>query len=388
MGQVRLRWLRFALVATPLLAALLAAAAACDEPHLRTEPGQNTSAAGACEAKAGQLPAPDCDNSSGECTATPGCTVDEAACGSLDTCLPIGSNAGKTQLDFRIRRLNVAAPAALAADFIQKNIVTSGIDLQQRQCGEQGKGLFSWLLRVDKGAGEIVTGGAPPAEDPLGKGFCFASFLAGETPVGPVRMKMNLTGNTFSAGPVERVNIPIFLSDDLSSAVILPISEARLQGVTLSDDGNCIGAVNRVALDPSCKDDPAMCSKWRTAGSLGGYITLEEADAVFVKDLGRTLCLILSNEDPPPDNRCARDSTGTIKFKGDYCSKDKQPGSCADSVWLAATFAASAAKIFPGGDGVEGCATTLPERDAGSDGGSDGGDAGGSEDAGDGGDGG
>ena len=39
---------------------------------------------------------------------------------------------------------------------------------------------------------------------------------------------------------------------------------------------------------------------------------------------------------------CARDPAGKITFKGDFCSVDKQPGSCGDSVWLAATFAALA----------------------------------------------
>ena len=117
-------------------------------------------------AKAGELPTPNCDNSSNACSPTPGCTIDEAQCGSKSTCLPIGDNTGKDVLNLRIRRLNIATPAALASPFIQNTVVNGGMDLAEKSCAEQGKGLFTWLLRVDKKAGTIVTGGSPPATDP------------------------------------------------------------------------------------------------------------------------------------------------------------------------------------------------------------------------------
>lgn len=337
-----------------------------DDPHRRTAPGQVLGGGGACEALPGELPRADCDDSEKICTPAPGCAIDEALCGSKSTCLPIGDNTGKEVLDLRIRRLNIAAPAALASPFIQNTVVNSGIDLAQPACAEGGQGLFTWILRVDKTANTLVTGGAPPAADPLGQGFCFASFEIGGTKVTPITAKIELTGDTFKTVERQDVNIPIFLSEQLSSAIILPIRDARIEDVTLSPDGNCIGAFNAAALDPACVEDRTLCSKWSTAGALGGFITLEEADAVKIRDLNnKSLCAFLASD---AGLVCGRDAAGKIVFKGDYCSTDKSPGSCQDSVWLAATFAASAAKIFDGQGVVEGCsgATTEP-ADAGAD---------------------
>lgn len=337
-----------------------------DDPHRRTEPGKILGGGGACEALPGELPAPDCDNSSKSCTPQAGCEIDEGRCGSKSTCLPLSDNKGKDVLDLRIRRLNIAAPAALASPFIQNTVVNSGIDLNEPSCSEIGKGLFTWLLRVDKKAGTLVTGGAPPSSDPMGQGFCFANFEIGGTKVQPISAKIELTGDTFKTIERQSVNIPIFLSEQLSSAIILPIRDARIEGVTISADGNCIGAFNAAALDPSCAEDRDLCPKWTTAGALGGFITLEEADGVKIRDLNnKSLCAFLAAE---ANLVCTRDANGKITFKGDYCSTDKTPGSCQDSVWLAATFAASASKIFEGQGVVEGCsgATTGPV-DAGTD---------------------
>jgi hypothetical protein len=181
-----------------------------------------------------------------------------------------------------------------------------------------------------------------------------------------VSVKIEMNGNTFrSTEPVD-INIPIFLSEELSSAIILPIRDARIEDVTLSPDGNCVGSFNAAALDPSCAEDRDLCPKWRTAGALGGYITLEQADTVKIRDLNdKSLCAFLASEQ---GSVCARDASGNIQFRGDYCSKDKQPGSCQNSVWLAATFAASAVKIFDGKGVVEGCSgATTGSVDAGSD---------------------
>ncbi|MBX3209776.1 MAG: hypothetical protein KF764_32380 [Labilithrix sp.] len=342
-------------------------ALACeDDPHRRTAPGQVLGGGGACEALPGALPKADCDDSEGICTPVPGCEIDEARCGSKSTCLPMGDNQGKDILDLRIRRLNIAAPAALAGPLIQNTVVNTGIDLAQPACAENGKGSFSWIMRVDKTAGTLVTGGAPPAADPLGQGFCFANFELAGTKVAPITAKIELTGDTFKTVDRQNVNIPIFLSESLASAIILPIRDARIEDVTISAGGNCVGAFNAAALDSTCTEDRTLCSKWSTAGALGGLITLEDADVVTIPDLNhKSLCAFLASD---AGLVCVRDAAGKIVYKGDYCSTDKTPGSCQDSVWLAATFAASAAKIFDGNGIVEGCsgATTAPP-DAGSD---------------------
>ena len=337
--------------------------ACADDPHRRTSPEQARGGGGACAAKPGELPPPICDNSENKCESRPGCVIDEARCGSKSTCLPIGDNKGKDILDFRIRRLTIATPEALAGELIQNTVVTLNIDLAEKSCGEQGKGLFTWLLQVDKKNNTLTTGGAPPPDDAIGQGFCFARVDVGSIKVAPITTKIEFTGDTFKSTEPQKVNIPIFLSKDISSAIILPITGIRVSGVGISDEGNCIGRLNELALDPSCFDD-SLCSKWQTNGALGGYITLEEADEVKIRDLNnKSLCSFLAGE----ADKCARDASGKITFQGDFCSKDQQAGSCADSTWLAATFAASAVKIFDGSKTVPGCSGAPTAMDAGMD---------------------
>ncbi len=357
-----------------LATALACVGAACEEdPHLRTTPEQaRAGSGGPCAAQPGQLPQADCDNSDKKC-AEGACAIDEARCGNASTCLPTADNRGKDVLDFRLRRLNIAAPPALASDFIQNTIVNLNIDLAEKSCGELGKGLFTWLLRYDRKAGQIVTGGAPPPRDAFGEGFCFASFESRGNRVEPVTMKVEVTGDTWRSIEPRAVNIPIFLSEDIGSAILLPIRDARIESVKIGDEGNCIGRFNKTALDPGCYEDRAICSKWTTAGAIGGYITLEEADRVLIRDLNdKSLCAFLAGE---PTNMCARDGAGKVAYRGDYCSTDKQAGSCADSVWLAATFAGSAVKIFDGRGTVPACSGAVSGPvDAGAE--SDAGDAG------------
>ncbi|MDB5217208.1 MAG: hypothetical protein JWO86_5135 [Myxococcaceae bacterium] len=358
---------KIALGASALAAAAWVAIACSDDPHLRTSPEQALGGGGACAAMPGQLPAPNCDNSDNNCTSHPGCVIDEARCGSKSTCLPIGDNKGKDVQSFRIRRLNIATPQALAGPLIQDTVVTLNVSLAEKTCGEQGKGLFTWLLQVDRKNNTLTTGGAPPPTDAIGQGFCFARFDLGTTKIAPITTKVAFEGDTFHSLEPQKLGIPIFVDQTLNSVIILPITDVKVEGVTISDEGQCIGHLNPLALDSNCMDN-SLCAKWQTSGSLGGYITLEEADAVKIAILnGKSLCAFLSGE----IDTCARDPGGKILYQGDFCSKDKTPGSCADSMWLAATFAASAAKIFDGQGTVAGCSGVVSGVDAGDEGGLD-----------------
>jgi hypothetical protein len=326
-----------------------------DDEHRRTSREQATSGggSGACKAAPGEIPAADCDNSQQSCDPIPGCEIDEARCGSKTTCLPIGDNKGKQVLDFRIRRLNIATPPALAGSFIQNTVVNLNIDLNEKTCGELGKGLFTWLLQVDRVNNRIITGGSPPASDPLGQGFCFARFDLNGQRVEPIDVPVKFEGDKFTALEALDVRIPIFLNEQLASAILLPISNAQLKDVSISADGNCIGKFRAAALDPACVEAQELCTKWQTAGALGGFITLEDADTVKIRELNnKSLCSFLAGETPL---QCTRDGNGKIVYEGDYCSATKTPGGCKDAVWLAATFAASAAKIFDGKGIVDGC---------------------------------
>ncbi len=336
------------------------ALACSDDPHRRTSAEQALGGGGACATTPGKLPPPDCDDSPNKCVPDQGCVINEARCGSKSTCLPLADNKGKDVLDYRIRRLKIATPAALAGEFIQNNIVTLNIDLAEKSCGEPGKGLFTWLLQVDKKNNTLVTGGAPPSTDAVAQGFCFARFDVGGTKVEPITSKVAFTGDTFRSLEPQKVKIPIFT--DTGSVILLPITDVQVEGVTISNDGNCIGTINPAALDSNCADG-ADCTKWKTSGALGGFITLEEADGVKIELLGKSLCAFFTGDTV----RCARDPQGKIQYQGDFCSTDKQPGSCADSMWLAATFAASAVKIFDGKGTVPNCSGVNPPLDAGKD---------------------
>jgi hypothetical protein len=359
--------IKIALGIGALAAAAWVAIACTDDPHRRTSPAEALGGGGACAATPGTLPAPNCDISDNKCEDRPGCVIDEAKCGSKSTCLPIGDNKGKDVENFRIRRLNIATPEALAGPLIQDTVVTLNISLAAKECAEQGKGLFTWLMQVDRKNNTLTTGGAPPPDDPFGMGFCFARFDLGATKIAPITTKVAFEGDTFHSLEPQKLGIPIFIDQRIESVIVLPITDVKVEGVTISDDGNCIGHLNTLALDQNCMDD-SLCEKWQTAGSLGGYITLEEADAVKIAVLNnKSLCAFLSGE----IESCSRDGSGKITYQGDFCSKDKQPGSCADSVWLAATFAASAAKIFDGAGTVPGCSGISTGTDAGKEGGTD-----------------
>jgi hypothetical protein len=345
------------------------------EEHRRTNPSDGAVIAsedgGLCVAAPGNLPTPNCDNSDKDCRDTPGCVINEQKCGSKSTCLPLTTNKGKSVYDFVFRRLSIATPEPLKEDFIQSAIVTSAIDLDAKECGEIGKGTFSWLLRLDKANKKLVTGGAPPATDIFNQGYCFYNQTVRGIKVEPVTSDLEIVdapdGKSFSwktLNPHGKLNVPIFLDKAGTSVVILPLQKPRIEKVTVTDS-DCIGSFNPLALDSTCSYTPSSCAKWNTNGSLGGYITIEEADQVDIKEIAASLCVLLTRSPKDANGKCKREN-GKIPYKGDYCSTSEKPGECQDSFWLAASFAASAAKIYDGA-GNPNCLGIPTGTDAGSD---------------------
>jgi hypothetical protein len=274
-----------------------------------------------------------------------------------------------------MRRINIMAPPALTSQIVQGAVVTRGVDMNLKKCGEVGDGTFSWLLRFDPSALTLTTGGAAPTPDPIGKGYCFVNTTtAAPIPLAPV--KVNLTKNNdgtydSAAGTSLDINIPIYyVTSTATQLIILPISGGAVKGLHFSNNGNCVGSLDTTALNAQCADD-ANCAKWKTDASIAGYITLEQADKVSVPLLTtadgtpKTLCVLLSG-DPGP--KCKRDASNAIAYKGDYCSTSKSAGGCADSVWMAATFAASSVNINDG-TGTPDCTggSSIGGNDAGSD---------------------
>jgi hypothetical protein len=299
-----------------------------------------------CAVAPGEFPPPDCDPSAHTCGTGGACTIDETKCGARGTCLPLASNQGRAIQDFRIRRLSIAAPDALAALPLQKGVITRDIDLPNKECGEVGLGTFNWLFRVDRTKSRLTTGGAPRSADPFGAGFCFHDHDLGGTRVGPASgIPLTMRGDTFTSSAIPKLTIPIFRED--GSAILLPLSDVTFNAVTLSANGDCVGSFDDRALAADCTDDAAKCSKWKTAGAIAAHITLEEADSVAVPELGASLCVVLTKTSPGADGKCAR-VNGKIQATGDYCAATAKACDCQDSFWLAATFAASAVTINDG----------------------------------------
>ena len=314
-----------------------------------------------CTGMVGGFPAADCDPSDEMAQGcmpygmSNGCTF-AAQCGDPTTCEPFTQNPlpDKGVDNFRMRLINITAPPALASMAIQNGVVTAAVNLPpDAGCNEQGSGLFNWLISVDKTKGQITTGGAPASTDPFKLGYCFVNGTVVTTKITPSTLKATFTGNKFSTEVTPKLNIPIFLAP--SGQVILPISGATLKDVAVSPDGNCIGAMNQASLiAPGCVDNAASgassCSQWHSAGTLGGYITLADADTVLVQLLSESLCVLLTHmgDGAAPVQHCVPAALHT----GNYCSGSGgtlgKACTGGDSYWLSAQFAASAVKIYAG----------------------------------------
>jgi hypothetical protein len=284
----------------------------------------------------------------------------------------MADNSGQSVANLRMRKLLVTAPPALAfrppsSTFVQKTVIDEGINLDY-QCGEGGTGTFNWLIQFDTTNMTVKTGCAPPTMDPFGAGYCFVNASIEGLQVGPVTVPIvqNMDGS-YSSKMISKLYVPIFVASSAvqmgtmaPSVVVLPLSNAAVKNVTLSADHNCIGSYNSNAVTPVaasggnpayCVDtDDTTCVRWTTAGSLGGLITVDDADGVDVPQLAESLCVLLASpattdQSNPNEKRCPKDANGKVMVTGDFCSTTNLPGGCADSYWLSATFAASAAKI-------------------------------------------
>jgi hypothetical protein len=347
----------------------VAALFACIQEHARPDVEGGPPAANACDGGGpGNFPSPNCSQSDNSCpgpgsTACPTCgqcPIDASVCGDPSTCLPLADNSKKSVYDFRLRKLFITEPPTLASVVVQTTVIDTGIDLAAPQCGDiSGTGAFNWLLRVDPTGATVLTGGAPPSPDPFSVGYCFYNYQIDGLTVSPSMVSASFDGGTFTTSPIPLLNVPVFLHPDAGAAnpanvIILPLRQAVLQQTSITNNDNCIGSFNAVALAGNCVvNDPSSCSKWLTAGALGAYMTLEDADSVPLSILPSTLCVLLTgmHGTSPNDagiNTCPRNTDGSISAKGDYCSTTQSAGGCADSFWLSATFAASAVTINDG----------------------------------------
>lgn len=265
-------------------------------------------------------------------------------------CLAKADNTGKTAWQGRLTSIQVTKPAKLAQQFVQTTIIDNGVSLNQAACNEFGEGTFSWLFEFDSATNKLRTGGGLPISDPKAGG-CFVSLTTTSLPVAPIEVDVTIDGLNFSASNID-VYVPIFLDPaDTSKAIVLPLHGVEFAGSFNDDSHNCIGTFNGDALDPvdGCQAPPPMRA-WNNGGSLKGYITIAEADQVFVEELGMTLCVYIAGatdwKGTEPDNNCATSAKWVAGERppGDWCSTTNQPAdaSCQDAWRLEGEFAAAA----------------------------------------------
>ena len=306
-----------------------------------------------------------------------GCSYSPSAA-IISTCQPFIKNPepGQGLETFRMRLVNITAPPKLTLPLFQALVITIAVDLPPTAdaggaaCGENGQGYMNWLLSVDKSKGTVLTGGAPPSANPFGTGYCYENGMVGSYKVASVSLAATFTGNTFSTEASNaQLNVPIFLPPG-NIAVVLPIRNPTFHDVTISESGDCIGSLNPNAAylqDGICQDTepegPVSCARWHAGGTFGGYITLKDADDVYVFSQHESLCVLLLGTSWADD---AGAFEGGVREKkcvpgafsqGDYSSTKRAQcsgGDDCDSVWLAVQFAASAVKVTDG-EGVSLC---------------------------------
>ena len=259
-------------------------------------------------------------------------------------CLAIVDNKDAGTYGLRMAQLTIEKPSVLANKTIS-NIIDAAVTLNLDDCKLTGDGTFSWILEFDSATGKLKTGGAKPVKDPT-QGYCFVNESLAGTQVSPIVVDAapNESGK-FDVGVGGNAVVPIFLAADASSFILLPLRNAKIINATLSADRNCIGKYNSDKLDPELLCEPAGdVTRYTSGASLDGHITLEEADAVDIATLGRSLCALLTGQSGA---KCERDGNGDIIAKGDWCSTTDAAadGACADAFKLGATFAASAVKV-------------------------------------------
>ena len=277
-----------------------------------------------------------------------------AACKVADkSCLGLVDNTGKTKFGLRMAELDVTKPAVLSMGSIEKT-VASAVEESMASCALKGTATFSWLLEFDTVAGTLKTGGAKPVTDPtMGYAFDMETLMGQAVAPITVMTKPDAMGN-FGNMTGQNLVVPIFLTADASSYVLLPIQQARITSGTLSANNNCIGTYNGSTLSPMNSCQPATGSTLFTdGGKLDGHITLAGADTVNISVLGESLCCLLTQDattycdGATPVSHCKKNAAGAYTFQGDWCDATNMAagGGCADSVQLQANFAANSVLI-------------------------------------------
>ncbi len=281
------------------------------------------------------------------------CAPTDPACpavGVSSDCLALVDNSGLDKFVLRLSQLVITAPPALSNVFMQ-GIVGDGVTINLPACNISGLGTFSFMFEFDKTTDRVRAGGALPEQNP-GDGYCLANDPAND--IIPAETDANLQADgSFSTAPFAELTVPVYLDLAASSAVYLPLRQARIVNAQMSADQNCVGRYNVEELMPTdnCLAAPSVGIYYFVdGGELEGHITLEEADAVIVDAAAMSLCVLLSGDtathgDGGSPEHCTRDGNDEIILQGDWCSTTDSAGGCTDAFRMTATIAASAAEL-------------------------------------------
>lgn len=295
-----------------------------------------------------------------ECKPTAASCYVSGADGPGNECLALADNSGAAKAQLRLSQFEVTAPAVLSQPFMQDSIVTKKVTLSSSECNQFGDGQFNVLLEFDEAGSMMTLGTAPPhaVTGSINDGTCYGNFTdpSSGLEVGPVETAATYSGSDVSAN-FDAIALPIYLDDNANSDgsgqehyALLPMNAVELTA-TLSGDKNCIGRYRYEALDPSQDCAPAAGEfAWENGGTLDGYVTVVEADTVFIESLAQTLCVLLSGDTAKwkgPDGDCkSSDAFAAEGYPvGDWCSTDNSAGSCQDAWHIETKFAASAVNI-------------------------------------------
>lgn len=272
-------------------------------------------------------------------------------------CLAKHDNTGQSTWQGRFSQITVSKPQALSTEFVQNSVIDQGISLNQPQCFEGGDGTFAWIFSLDPTTNKMKTGGGLPIANPA-DGTCFVTIPGAALPIAPIEVDITVNGNSFSASGIN-VNVPIFLpGQGTNNPTILPLHEVEFEASFSDGNHNCVGKYNGETLSyintcqPDTKTVPPERS-WTSGGTIKGYITIEEADQVYVEQLSATLCVFLagvsSEWNGKPGNTCAASAKWLLGERppGDWCSTTNSAAdaACSDAYRLEGEFAASAFKV-------------------------------------------
>jgi len=181
---------------------------------------------------------------------------------------------------FRLTALRISEPAQLASPVIQ--LILDGAINEYT---------FLWLVEVDIAAGTMTTGSGRtdnPSPEPTNTDeFCSVRWNTGDhAPMENV--PVSTTGDVVSTtSPISEVSIPVYTSDNPDEILLtLPMRQVEITGLAMDAD--------RVLVGEPPATGTQYAQQWTTSGALEGWIGWEDAETVYIEDMGQTLCQLLA----------------------------------------------------------------------------------------------